>query len=554
MSLSVASRRRHQTTNAPPSSTSVHGSSSTAGRYQLPLSVRKQHSFIEPASRLSTQQRGYLSRGLSVGRSIENIRQKLYPVSRQSSLAVEDSIPRIGPRITASQVQGLRLRDKSLVAWSSTSSLLKDQETEGHKQVELVDSKISAKADKNRINLNIVLSQTIRATNEREQELDPEPEPEPDTETDVPAVAQVIPEIPLSISPALTVQRRPPLVRAMSAPVRGLDETSKGVIAASKRSQQKLRRRKIFTRTASSSVGGGASVPVLDVIGGGDSTGGPGSGNGSGAGSKKALNRARSVVAPDVITLVSLLSSEGSDSEREDNCSTVVASPPVIGADKQTQGGNQRRAPLLRKTGKSVSFQDSYPPTFQLASKEYSHMIRRGSIAPLAARIRANRPPTAPPVSIFLSDVQGKMEQPAKKEGTADEMPPTNNSLSPDEAKKENNNNAANCEDQQQQSPDQNYPAYVRSLKERECWKLHQKMGAKGVNVSYETVLRGMLTPTEFRHYQKQREQEEARILEEAEAAEAAAAAAILESGEKDTRKSPATAIERLSEALLQSK
>ncbi|EDV35586.1 uncharacterized protein Dana_GF12552 [Drosophila ananassae] len=554
MSLSVASRRRHQTTNAPPSSTSVHGSSSTAGRYQLPLSVRKQHSFIEPASRFSTQQRGYLSRGLSVGRSIENIRQKLYPVSRQASLAVEDSTTRIGPRITASQVQGLRLRDKSLVAWSSTSSLLKDQETEGHKQVESAESKISAKADKNRINLNIVLSQTIRATNEREQELDPEPEPEPETESDVQAVAQVITEIPLSISPALTVQRRPPLVRAMSAPVRGLDETSKGVIAASKRSQQKLRRRKIFTRTASSSVGG-ASVPVLDVIGGGDSTGGPGSGSGSGGNaSKKALNRARSVVAPDVITLVSLLSSEGSDSEREDNCSTVVASPPAIGADKQPQCPNQRRAPLLRKTGKSVSFQDSYPPTFQLASKEYSHMIRRGSIAPLAARIRANRPPTAPPVSIFLSDVQGKMEQPAKKEGTADEMPATNNSLSPDEAKKENNNNAANCEDQQQQAPDQNYPAYVRSLKERECWKLHQKMGAKGVNVSYETVLRGMLTPTEFRHYQKQREQEEARILEEAEAAEAAAAAAILESGEKETRKPPATAIERLSEALLQSK
>lgn len=216
----------------------------------------------------------------------------------------------------------------------------------------------SAKADKNRINLNIVLSQTIRATNEREQELDPEPEPEPETETDVQAVAQVITEIPLSISPALTVQRRPPLVRAMSAPVRGLDETSKGVIAASKRSQQKLRRRKIFTRTASSSVGG-ASVPVLDVIGGGDSTGGPGSGSGSGGNaSKKALNRARSVVAPDVITLVSLLSSEGSDSEREDNCSTVVASPPAIGTDKQPQGPNQRRAPLLRKTGKSGKFQD----------------------------------------------------------------------------------------------------------------------------------------------------------------------------------------------------
>ncbi|KAI8040016.1 hypothetical protein M5D96_007441 [Drosophila gunungcola] len=515
MSLSVASRRRLQTTNAPSSTANPSSSSLSGGRYQLPLSVRKQHSFIEPTARFSAQQRGYLSRGLSVGRSIENIRQKLYPVGRQTSLAVEEVTPRIAPRITASQVQGLRLRDKSLVAWSSTSSLLKDQEPERTTQTEPAEAKTSAKADKNRINLNIVLSQTIRATNEREQEQDVEPEAEADHTSDIEGshpVVETPPDIPLSISPALTIQRRPPLVRAMSAPVRGLDESSKGVIAASKRSQQKLRRRKIFTRTPSS----GVSVP-LDVIG--DTTASASAGNGNAP--KKSLNRARSVVAPDVITLVSLLSSEGSDSEREDNSSTAVSSPPSNGPDKTPSGAAQRRAPLLRKTGKS----DSYPPTFQLASKEYSHMIRRGSIAPLAARIRANRPPTAPPVSIFLT-----------------------------EAKKENNNNAANCEDQIQQQPDHNYPAYVRSLKERECWKLHQKMGAKGVSVSYETVLRGMLTPTEFRHFQKQREQEEARVLEEAEAAEAAAAAAILESGEKEGRKPPVTAIERLSEALLQSK
>ncbi|XP_016979453.1 uncharacterized protein LOC108044818 isoform X3 [Drosophila rhopaloa] len=536
MSLSVASRRRLQTTNAPSSTANISSSSSSSGgRYQLPLSVRKQHSFIEPTARFSAQQRGYLSRGLSVGRSIENIRQKLYPVGRQTSLAVEEVTPRIAPRITASQVQGLRLRDKSLVAWSSTSSLLKDQEAERTTQAEPAEAKISAKADKNRINLNIVLSQTIRATNE--QEVEPEAEHISDIEGSHPVET---PDIPLSISPALTIQRRPPLVRAMSAPVRGLDESSKGVIAASKRSQQKLRRRKIFTRTPSSSV---VSVP-LDVIGDtSSSSSSSAAAVGNGNASKKSLNRARSVVAPDVITLVSLLSSEGSDSEREDNSSTAVSSPPIGGPDKPPSGVAQRRAPLLRKTGKS----DSYPPTFQLASKEYSHMIRRGSIAPLAARIRANRPPTAPPVSIFLTEVQGKMDQPPKK----DELPAV--TMSPDEAKKENNNNAANCEDQVQQ-PDHNYPAYVRSLKERECWKLHQKMGAKGVSVSYETVLRGMLTPTEFRHFQKQREQEEARVLEEAEAAEAAAAAAILESGEKEARKPPVTAIERLSEALLQSK
>lgn len=33
---------------------------------------------------------------------------------------------------------------------------------------------------------------------------------------------------------------------------------------------------------------------------------------------------------------------------------------------------------------------------------EFPMILRRGSIAPLAARIRANRPPTAPPGSIYM--------------------------------------------------------------------------------------------------------------------------------------------------------
>jgi len=130
----------------------------------------------------------------------------------------------------------------------------------------------------------------------------------------------------------------------MSAPVR-LDESSKSVIgAANKRNQQKLRRRKIFTRAASS-----VAVPP-------DAVGSPllsSDANGSNKQQQKQLSRARSVIAPDVITLVSLLSSEGSDSEREE---TSSASTPT-GNEKQStptaQRSPQRRAPLLRKTGKS---------------------------------------------------------------------------------------------------------------------------------------------------------------------------------------------------------
>lgn len=47
------------------------------------------------------------------------------------------------------------------------------------------------------------------------------------------------------------------------------------------------------------------------------------------------------------------------------------------------------------------------------------------------------------------------------------------------------------------------YPEYVRSIKEKECWLLFQKMAKKGISVSYETILRGMLTPSEVRVAQK---------------------------------------------------
>lgn len=83
-------------------------------------------------------------------------------------------------------------------------------------------------------------------------------------------------------------------------------------------------------------------------------------------------------------------------------------------------------------------------------------------------------------------------------------------------------------------------PEYVRTIKERECWKLFQKMSKKGVNVTYDTILRGMLTPTEFRQLQRQRELEEAKARKIEE-----------EATEVQKIKAPVTAVERLSDALL---
>ncbi|XP_015586046.1 uncharacterized protein LOC107263395 [Cephus cinctus] len=43
-----------------------------------------------------------------------------------------------------------------------------------------------------------------------------------------------------------------------------------------------------------------------------------------------------------------------------------------------------------------------------------------------------------------------------------------------------------------------------QTIKEKECWHLYRRMCDKGVYVSFDTVLRGMLTPTEYRLRQKE--------------------------------------------------
>ncbi|XP_067633333.1 uncharacterized protein [Eurosta solidaginis] len=314
----------------------------------------------------------------------------------------------------------------------------------------------------------------------------------------------------LNTSPSQVVQRRQPLVRAMSAPVRSrsLDENSKGIFTVQKR---KLRRRKLITHNAS-----GCGKNDLDTLG---------EGVGAGrvvkndilfdlntiSGKKTSLSRTRSTLAVDVITLVSLVSSEGSDSEKEDSAPETVRG----NAARSRSSG----APSLRKTGKSVSFQENYPPNFQLATKEYSHMIRRGSIVPFTARLRSNRPPTAPPVSIFMHDSNATNIMPTSPTENVERNNSNNDSnanLVADEHSSPKDATVLGC-DGGKQNEEYNYPEYVCSLKERECWKLYRKMSIKGVSVSYETVLRGMLTPTEFRQVQKQREIEEAkaRVLEE---------------------------------------
>lgn len=137
--------------------------------------------------------------------------------------------------------------------------------------------------------------------------------------------------------------------------------------------------------------------------------------------------RARSAIhGSEIVTLVSLLSPGASDSEKEDHSNGTNDSP------------NEKHAPSLRKVGKSgklnplvrdflfcllfmlnkkkkqirlkwfnflptqqVSFQDDDNFTEEDPIIDLPSVLRRASLVPLAAKIRLNRPPTAPPGSIF---------------------------------------------------------------------------------------------------------------------------------------------------------
>lgn len=55
-----------------------------------------------------------------------------------------------------------------------------------------------------------------------------------------------------------------------------------------------------------------------------------------------------------------------------------------------------------------MSFQEIDESLSSANNRELPGIFRRGSIAPLAARIRAKRPPTAPPGSIYRTDYDSR--------------------------------------------------------------------------------------------------------------------------------------------------
>ncbi|XP_055626851.1 uncharacterized protein LOC129768927 isoform X2 [Toxorhynchites rutilus septentrionalis] len=288
-------------------------------------------------------------------------------------------------------------------------------------------------------------------------------------------------------------EKRPPLVRAMSAPIRPIDDNSKFLQSKKKiRKKKLLRERDEIGECDEEDANEDASAIKLNTANSKNTIAGP---------------RSRSVIggACDIETLVSLLSSGGSDSEKEDTVPTENDPSPttystIIGP------GFKPRGPMLKKTGKSVSFQESeLKPTAGLNRDYYTPGHRKPPLMqPFANRIRRSQQLANSLNAFQLKDIKKSSSEETKSDEDGDHSGADGDS-SKEKTKKESNPAASTLP---KSSPDATTGQDLvdgQTPKERECYRLFQKMSNMGLSVSYDTILRGMLTPTELRVLQKQR-------------------------------------------------
>ncbi|ETN65962.1 hypothetical protein AND_002267 [Anopheles darlingi] len=336
-------------------------------------------------------------------------------------------------------------------------------------------------------------------------------------------------------------RRHPPLVRAMSAPIRPADpDTSKFLQSKKKPRRRKVLREKdeynICEEDEYSDEGGNI------LCSSGSSSNGTGTLSANGGGTVKGLAsngalplRSRSVLggACDIETLVSLLSSGGSDSEKEQeqqhstqnivpNGSTSghgagsgVTSPASF-RQPFTSAHLKGRAPMLKKTGKSVSFQESdlKPP---VANAGLNRDYRKPTFQPTNVANRVRR--AVHTLNAFqLKDREKSDEKEANEEkcpsdwlnGEKDPQRPKDSSPSADHQTKQSPAGAGGGKATETTGKSSTAAVgtngdLLQSPKEQECYRLYLKMSKKGLAVSYDTILRGMLTPTELRVLQKKK-------------------------------------------------
>lgn len=306
------------------------------------------------------------------------------------------------------------------------------------------------------------------------------------------------------------VEKRPPLVRAMSAPIRPIDDNSK-FLQSSKRKQA---RKKKVLRDRDEINECDEDAYEDDPVKNNSSNS-----NATANNNQKVITggqRSRSVLGGpcDIETLVSLLSSGGSDSEKEDS-----APSPTTDSDSYSTNNNNNnnligsalkttaRPPMLKKAGKSVSFQESELKQSAGLNRDYYPAGHRKppALQPIANRIRRSQQLANSLNAFHLKDIKKSSSEESKsddeKDHSGEDPPPPTSKEQPTKPKKSSTTTAKT--DTTTTGQDQLVDG--QTPKERECYRLFQKMSNMGLSVSYDTILRGMLTPTELRVLQKQR-------------------------------------------------
>ncbi|KXJ79924.1 hypothetical protein RP20_CCG027527, partial [Aedes albopictus] len=317
-------------------------------------------------------------------------------------------------------------------------------------------------------------------------------------------------------------ERRPPLVRAMSAPIRPIDTDSKFL-----QSKKKIRKKKVLRERdeINECDEDDFDEETLNKL---NATNNNNNGKNTFAAAVAGQQRSRSVLGGpcDIETLVSLLSSGGSDSEKEDTA-------PTDGVDCNTTSSTinynninfnsvlKSRAPMLKKAGKSVSFQETELKQSAGLNRDYYQPGHRKppSLQPFANRIRRSQQ---------LANTLNAFQK--KKSLTEDTKSDDDKDTQSDDETKDNT--TPNITTSRPIPPAAHAAKTIptttevqtlgdagntgtgtgnqdlvdgQTPKERECYRLFQKMSNMGLSVSYDTILRGMLTPTELRVLQKQK-------------------------------------------------
>ncbi|XP_057657472.1 uncharacterized protein LOC130894584 [Diorhabda carinulata] len=265
--------------------------------------------------------------------------------------------------------------------------------------------------------------------------------------------------------------------------------------------------------------------------------------------SQKELNRTAAVQGNDVVTMVSLISPSGSECEEEEDDieeDKMKSKNEYINTDKTKEKLEEQKPPpkmmSLRKAVKTVSFQQS--SIHAIRSFSASFPARRASVT--AAMMLNNhlnnstkvqekrstntstpdddeRVPKRRLVRCNTGDTKtNSFEQEEKldehetsggqsnvtsnfgveikaKKFTENQIKDTNKQSTMEEQgdKLQSEANEENKDNDAKKEANSN-PA-LKSHKEKQCWSMYCKMSEKGVNISFDTILRGMLTPTEYR-------------------------------------------------------